>query len=139
MYLVTPNRMPYTVRVDADERIGFVSLSGTVTGDDIISALEELYPDPAPEQPFDAVLDGRQIVKLFVGPEDTRTFLDYARARGEHVPTGRTAIIVRRSLDEMVARLFVELARFTRRERRIVSTVEEAEAWLGRKLALNRL
>lgn len=126
--------MGVNVQIDREERVGFVMLSGTVTGPQIISALKKLYPPLGTRDDFDVVFDCQKIVKLYVGPEDVEGFKDYVRDFGEYVPPGRTAFVLRRSLDEMVAKLFVQLARFSHRERQIVRSLEEAEEWLGREL-----
>jgi hypothetical protein len=96
--------MPYTYHIDPAQRLATIVITGTVTGEEVLSSLRALARDPAWQPGFSRLWDFRGAGGLKV----SRVEIDTVRKElaDEHYRAHRTAVIVHRDVLYNVVELF---------------------------------
>ncbi len=123
--------MPVRVSLATSERFACVTLEGAVTWSDIANAMRGLYGRPDADPSIRVLWDGRAIRSMVMHPEDLREMKALRVELAAGLDGGRTAVVVRRELDTMMAHLFSRQVRDTRREHRVFRDLDAALTFLG--------
>ena len=123
--------MAHTHRIDAAQRLARLTFTDTVTGPDLVDALFALYEDRAWEAGYDAIWDFRAITELLLEEGDLKSLVALDHELDDVAGHGRDVVVVTRERVVFVGKLFVRLSRDTPRPNHLVSTMDEALAWLG--------
>ena len=122
--------MPVSCRIDPASRTAEVNLSGIVTRDDFVQAMETCYRHPKWQAGFTALWDAREIRQLILSPADVEAIVASMAALEPFMGEGRTAFVVPRDIDSLVARLLIRRGEGSKRERRTFTDLASAQAWL---------
>lgn len=115
----------YAIAPEAD--LCFLRYEGAVTGQESIRAIRDVHADPQWHRGMDLVCDYLGVHLLDIVPDE---LYEVFRLRTEDV-TGRDACVVRRELDETIARLYQRMAEAKGKEAHVCHTLDEAFAALG--------
>lgn len=124
--------MPYSCRIEPEQRLGITTLRGSLTVDDFLEALRALYQHDAWRPGFDALWDGRGVRELVLGEEDVAAIVGRVRQLTDRMGSGRAAFVVPREIDHLIAQLILHLTETERRQRKTFQSMPAALVWLGR-------
>lgn len=122
--------MPFSYRIDTEHGLAVITLEGLVEGQTIIEALRAVTRDPAWLPTYDRLWDVREITRGDLDLKNQEAMVNEAK---EH-PAPRTAIVVRRDIDEAIARAFKAYLRRSHPVE-VFHSMEKALAWLGKSTA----
>lgn len=122
--------MAYQITFDPALRRATSRLRGVVTGAEFGEAMRALYlaDDWAPA--WNALWDFTAVTELVVDPADVEAILAVTQACEHRLGSGRTAFVLRDDMHRVVAALLLHRTRGIPRERRLCSSLIEAQAWL---------
>lgn len=121
--------MPYRYRVIPSQRLGIITLHGSVSGETLLAAASAMSNDEAWSPDFDRLTDARGITDLDMGLDDLHALLHLVMEGRSRAARG--AIVTSREIDATIA----DLLRMALRKNRPVAlfaTMDEALAWLGK-------
>lgn len=123
--------MAYQMALDLERRLATVQLTGAVNGDELAEATVALLHDAGPGW-LDMVWDGTDITALHLIPGDLERVLEVKVHRPDDMAEPRLdVLVVRRTLDVMIAHLFVMLARRHGLHAYVCRSMDEARKFLG--------
>lgn len=105
------------------------TLSGRVDGNELITAIRSLLFSDIWEPGFSILWDGRRIRELVVTPEDVGALADLTGALATRRGTGRTAVVIIRDIDLMIAELLQHTLEITG-SYRTFANIDDAASWL---------
>lgn len=124
------NVMAYSCTIDYERRVGVVTLSGSVSDREIVHIIADLYGNPAWEPGFNTLWDCSKISELIIEQSGLSRIVGEMNQYLDKAGSGRSALVVKRQLDESMAKLLVYMARTASRDRRVFKSREEADQWL---------
>ena len=128
--LATPP-MPHRTAFDPKRRLAAVRLTGEIDGDELVATTTALLRD-AGTGPLDIVWDATYITGLHLVPGDLERILEVKRHRpATSAEVRHDVLVTRRTLDVLIARLFVLLARRQGMYVTVCRSTEEAGKVLG--------
>jgi hypothetical protein len=128
--------MAFSYRIDPTNRRALGTLWGTVRGADIANAVRAIYEDPSWQPGFDTLWDSTGITQLLLERDDLPGVVAVQREMGLRAGQGREVIVVSRSLDDVMARMYAVMMRNEAREVRVFRSLAEATQFLNNTLAV---
>ena len=98
--------MAFTYAIDHANRVAIGTLAGTVRGRDIAAAIRTIYEDAAWEPGFDTFWESTGITELLFEPNDLKSFVGLQSDSAGRSGPGLEIIVVGRSLDEVMAKMY---------------------------------
>jgi hypothetical protein len=130
--------MAYRYDIDPSAALVLVSFTGSVSGDEVLQAMEHLFQDKAWDDGFDVIWEGTGIQELSMLPRELEKILLLTKAeRGWK--RGRDVIVTRREIDRSITQLYVYRARQQHQNVSMADSVEVALAQLGHARLPDRL
>lgn len=122
--------MPLTHRLLEGQPLVIIRATGACTGSDVAHRLRALARDERLPAGVDTLWDGLRISHFSLLPEEVEAVREAQRTFEAHMGPGRTAVVVARPEDDLVARLFALSSEGTKRTIRIFGDLEAALTWL---------
>lgn len=122
--------MACTCHIDVDRRLGIVTLYDSVDAKQLLRALGDLYQHPAWRLGFRALWDATGVFQLLVDPDDLALIVRRSEDMRPLIGSGRSAIVVPRETDYVIAKLLIQRVPSAQRERMAFRRLEDAQAWL---------
>lgn len=122
--------MPIERRVDVERRRVVAKVSGKVTLDEIIEAIDSSLQDPLFEPGFDVYSDHVGIDRVISTPQ-ARALAAHLKSRAAQVAGARWAVVTRTRASYGMIRMISAYAEQVPMEVRAFETHAEAEAWLA--------
>jgi hypothetical protein len=119
--------------IDRAKHLATGTFSGSVTGAAIATAMQTVYVDAAWQPGFDTLWECTGITELLLGPDDLASLVALHRDFGEVAGTGLEIIVVSRSLDHLMAKIYAAMMRNQARRVRVCRSVAEAAEHLDRR------
>ena len=126
--------VPFTYEIHRPNRLAIGTLTGTVRGRDIAAAIRTIYEDVAWEAGFDAVWECTGITELLFEQKDLHSFVELQRDFAGRSGPGLEIIVVERSLDEVMAKMYALMMKGQTRRVHVCRSMLEAVAHLGRAI-----
>ena len=123
--------MPYLVTLFPQSRVGLVSGSGHVTGQELAHACGEMVHDARWESGFSEVWDLSGAAEVDISPDELTGLVESAHEYADRIGEARCAFVTTRDGVIPLLRLFERLTADLDRTYATVRTRTEAEAWLG--------
>ena len=123
--------MPYSYAIDITARLATVTLAGTVRGTDIASAMEAVFGDSSWEPGFDLLWQASGITELLFERDDLPGMITLQRRLAARAGGGREVILVSRSLDEDMAKMYALMMRGEGQTVSICRSMADAVRLLG--------
>jgi hypothetical protein len=108
--------------IDSERRFVQATFSEIVTGRDLVLTAEAIYDDPDWRPGFDIIWNCAQITNLIFDAGDADEFASLQRAHAHAGAGGRDIIIVKRILDDAMARLYAAMRENDRRRTRLCAS-----------------
>jgi hypothetical protein len=124
--------MPLHYVIDHARGLVTVTMSETVTGAQVGTAIEAIYGDPAWRPGYDVLWDGTGITQLLFEKSDLPTFVALQRDYAELAGHGRDVILVIRALDFVMAKTYALMMRSAPRPVYVFKSLTEAREILER-------
>lgn len=123
--------MAYSYSIAPDERLARIQLSGTVDGNEIITAWHQVVSDPAWESGFSSLWDASETSRLLLLPGDIDAFAASAEKATTLRGPGHTAVVATDISVHINAFLLCLRSKGgDEREFRVFERVGDAEAWI---------
>lgn len=122
--------MAFQLRLYPDRALAVVNWQGTVTGEEIEQAMQDLFEDDRWQPGFRHVWDGRGIHVLSLGLSDLRSVAQALRRLHPRMGDGRAASILPEDSHWAVGRLLVLYSRLTLPHVLVCRSAREAAEWL---------
>lgn len=125
--------MTYRMHISPTQRTGFVQLAGSVTGQDIFQANQQLYAHPDWQPGFDECWDCSSITSLVVDPGEIHEIVEQEVEHAAALGQGRVAIVATSYNVEMIGQLYKVMLEHSLAGRpvQLFRTPEAAQRWLG--------
>lgn len=132
--------MPYRYALRFGEGFTFVRFEGAVAGSEVL-AVQQIIFDAGRPQGVCSVWDTCAITRLDVAPSDLPAYKQLLhRHRHQLGQDERVAVIASEELEQVMAEMFIAVARSTKkRPHRIVASLEAAAEWTGLPVDVLRL
>lgn len=121
--------VPYSI--DGKRRYAQAVLSGIVTGQDIARTIEAIYDSPDWRPGFDIIWNFAGVTDLVFDTDDLESLVALRRARADAGGAGRDIIVIKRILDDALARLYAAMTKNERRRTRLCASEDTALEILG--------
>ena len=121
--------LPYVI--DTGRRRARATLAGRVAGCDIAETIEAIYLDPHWQSGFDSIWDATGITELLLDMDEVSRFLNLKVQYQTIAGPGRIVLLVSRSLDYGMAKVFAVLAKGGPRSVHVVKTESDVTQILG--------
>jgi hypothetical protein len=125
--------MPFSYAIDAKKQLATGTFSGSVEGAEIASVFRAVYTDVAWQPGFDTLWDCTGITQLLLGPADLASIVAVHREFSSVAGTGLEIIVVSRSLDHVMAKIYSVMMKNQARRVRVCQSVAEAAGILERR------
>jgi hypothetical protein len=124
--------MAFSYLIDSANRLATGTLSGSVSGAEIASGMRAVYHDPAWQSGFDMLWEATGIQELLIERHDLGDLVKLHREFAVRAGTGMEIIVVTRSIDRVMAKVYSVMMRNEARRVRVCRSVAEAAQFLGR-------
>jgi hypothetical protein len=124
--------MAFSYLIDSANRLATGTLSGSVSGAEIASGVRAVYHDPAWQAGFDMLWEATGIQELLIERHDLGDLVKLHREFAVRAGTGMEIIVVTRSIDRVMAKVYSVMMRNEARRVRVCRSVAEAAQLLGR-------
>jgi hypothetical protein len=124
--------MAFSYVIDGANRLATGTLSGSVSGAEMAYALRTVYQDVAWQPGFDTLWECSGITQLLLERNDLATLVGLHREFIGRAGSGLEIIVVTRSLDHVMAKVYAVMMRSQARRVRVCRSVAEAAEFLGR-------
>jgi hypothetical protein len=125
--------MAFSYVIDSAKRLATGTFSGSVDGATIASAFRTVYEDAEWRPGFDTIWECTGITELLLGRHDLANFVALHREFGPGAGTGLEIIVVSRSLDHMMAKIYGAMMRNQARRVRVCRSIAEAAELLDQR------
>lgn len=125
--------MTLEYEIDSKRQLAVAVLSGSVTAEDYLDAMTQVYNDPRRKPGYSTVWDCRGIEELIIGGEGVKRIIDATFRLREQMGAGKAAFVVPREIDETMAKLLIWRTRSEGRDRKTFATLDEAMAWIEKE------
>ncbi len=116
--------VPYSI--NAERRLVQAVFTGTVTGRDMAQTIEAIYDSPGWRPGFDIIWNCAGVSELIFETDDLEHLVSLQRARADIGGHGRDVIVIKRILDDAMARLYAAMMRNERRRTRLCASERTA-------------
>jgi hypothetical protein len=123
--------VPYSYAIDITARLATVTLAETVRGADIASALETVFRDSSWQPGFDLLWQASGITELLFERDDLPGMIALQRRFAARAGGGREVILVSRSLDEDMAKMYALMLRNEGKKVSVCRSMADAVRLLG--------
>ncbi len=127
--------MAFSYTIDAANRLARATLSGTVHGTELVAGARAIYKDPAWRPGFDTLWECTGITQLLLERDDIPSIVAVHERMSDRAGDGLEVIVVSRSLDHVMARMYSVWMRSQKRNVHVCRTVIEASQLLGRPVS----
>lgn len=124
--------MAFTCTVDEQQQLGIARVSGAVDVDELLQVVRTLLDDPAWNKGYDILWEGLRITELVTSLSEMKEVAEASKDSIKGVGAGKTAIVVADDNAEHILYLFAAVARDPERERKVFSSLSDAQDWLGK-------
>ena len=128
-----PTQMAFSYAIDVAKQLVTGTFSGSVDGAAVASAFRTVYTDIAWQPGFDTIWEATGITELLLGPTDLAMLVAVHREFAAVAGTGLEIIVVSRSLDHAMARMYGVMMRYQARRVHVCRSVVEAADLLERR------
>jgi hypothetical protein len=118
--------MAFSYVIDSADRLATGTFSGSVAGRDIAAAFRTVYEDPAWQTGFDTLWECSGITELLLERTDLASFVALHREFAARAGTGLEILVVTRSLDQVMAKIYGVMMRNQARRVRVCRSMAEA-------------
>ena len=122
--------MAYSCEVDEQRSLGLIKLSGSVDDQEVVGAMKKLYENGEWDSRFNTLWDCTNITELIIGQDGLREIVAVTNQLQAQIGPGKVAFVVRRQIDEMMAKILIQMTKTSERERRLFHRCEDALEWL---------
>lgn len=134
-YIVFINTHPsetvaYSCEVDVQRSLGLIKLSGSTDDQDLVAAMRKLYENGEWDPKFNTLWDCTDITELIIGQDGLREIVDVTNQLQPRIGPGKVAFVVRRQIDEMMAKILIQMTKTHERDRRLFHRCSDALEWL---------
>jgi hypothetical protein len=123
--------MAHKYYIDEQQRLGYVTLSGDVSGAHLTTLLTAIAEDPQWTPGYYMVFDTSSVGKVILDVKDTMEVRRISERYTERWGPGRTAIIATRDVVYWISKLFEVTIRLPGRQIKAFMSRDEAMEWLG--------
>lgn len=109
-----------------------ITLSGSVADSDLMEAMKALYESEGWSRELNILWDGTAIAELVIGRKGLEQIVEVTGDFQNRIGSGKSAFVVRRQLDESMAKIILHMTKTTTRERRLFRSREDALEWLSK-------
>ena len=128
-----PLPVAFSYAIDSAKQFATGTFSGSVTGAAIASAMRTVYEDVEWRPGFDTLWECTGITELLLGRHDLASLVALHREFGVAAGTGLEIIVVSRSLDHVMAKVYGVMMRNQARRVHVCRSVAEAAELLDRR------
>jgi hypothetical protein len=121
---------PYTI--DPERRLARVTVAGSVAAPEVTATILALLQDEHWQPGYDVLVDCRTVTELILEPGDPRAFVNLIVQHADRAGSGRDVIIVNRSVDDAMAKVYAAFAQMGPRPAYVCRLETEADAILQR-------
>ncbi len=124
--------MAFPYLVERERRFVQAVMSGTVTGRDVAQTIEAIYADRDWQPGFDIIWNCAGVADLVFEPGDVERVVALRLEKSESGGTGRDIIVVKRILDDGMARMYAAMRQHERRRTHLCASERTALEILAR-------
>jgi hypothetical protein len=124
--------MAFRYTIDPQRRLARVTVAGSVGAPEVTDIILALLQDEQWQPGYDVVCDCREVTELILEARDPRAFVKLIADRADRAGAGRDVIIVNRSVDYAMAKVYAAFAQMGPRPAYVCCLESEAEAILDR-------
>lgn len=123
--------MAYSCAVETKRALGVITLSGSVDDNELVEAMRDLYFSEGWRRGFNILWDGTDIAELVIDRPGLEQIIEETGEFQNRIGPGKSAFVVRRQLDESMAKIILRMTRTSERERRLFRKTKDALDWLS--------
>ena len=121
--------MPITYRIDAEQRLVEVRISGTFTMDEVLDRIEEIFRDPDFRRGFSFLSDHTGLTE-FLTPAQARELVSFLERSADQVAGTKWAVVTTHPASYGMFRMVSVLVEKIPMSLAIFRSPDEARAWL---------
>ncbi len=123
--------MPYTIRIFPEHALAVLTFTGEASGKTFMEAKQALLAHPDWRPGYDRLWNELGIEMVAAGYPEAKEYGRFTRSIAERVGSGRSAIVAAEPVHHRLNVLYKVLIPW---QSEVFHTVEEALAWLGKRL-----
>jgi hypothetical protein len=124
--------MPITITIDREARLVTQDVTGRVTFDEILQAIDKVYSDPGFHNSMDVIVDVMPGATAGLTSVELSGVVNALKGKGERRGTARTALVAATEADYGIARVLSHVLQGGTREMQVFRDLAAALTWLGR-------